>query len=526
MLMKKLWSFFFFGGILMGMYAQTLNDVYQYNRTDLNGTARYTATAGTITQMGGDLSAVSDNPAAATGFVANRLSWTPGIFNTSNTAIYNNEAEYSGTSSIFNAPFYTQQWGLVFPFVSSKQKWNKIVAGINGRAEMQYIDRVEMKGTAPVMQSVADYFVYQAEGVPTADLEIYEGETFEGVYQWLGETYGTYAQQAFLAYHGYVIDPATSDSLNTAYVSNATFSAPLQHTLTHIREGKKFTHDIFFAAQYDKKISVGISIAMKDMRYTDNRLFTEEGYDPQSTLQYVEYETTLKTKGSGYLFKLGMRYDITPDIKVSFAYQSPTWWELKEVTTEGLYTEALDRDDLDNDGNTDELNIFELYPGIENEFEKYRYLEPGQLMAGFSYRYRKYGFVALDYTYRNWAMTHFSAKNGSAYSQAYFDDLNESIRETFTAQHRYRAGGEVHMHEWSLRAGIFHLTSPYKNYADYTTQGYTFGMGYDFGNIELDLSLYHSKTNYPEQLFPAGLTASYEVHSVQNRYNLTLRFNF
>ncbi|NPA43753.1 MAG: hypothetical protein GXO27_06980 [Chlorobi bacterium] len=508
------------------LFAQTTDDVYHYNASRLNGTARYTATAGTISNIGADLSAVADNPAAGAYFVANRISWSPGGFNVSNTAIYNQNPEYSGTASIFQRPFYTNQWGVAIPFVSDTRKWHKVTFGITGRADMHYLNSIEMQGQSAAMQSVTDYFVYQAEGVPVSELRIYDNETLESVYQYLGEAYGNYAQQAFLAYQGYLIDPACGDSLCSEYVSNAAYSNPLYHTLKRRMDGKKFTHDFFVSGEYDRKLALGLSLSIRTMNYDDYKLFAEEGYDPGSTLQYVEYETRLHTEGEGLAFKAGLIYKPVPRVRISVAYVSPTWWKLQETTREGLYSEAMDRDDLDGDGDTSELNVFELYPGVDNIFEEYRYLEPGHWQAGAAYIHDKTGFVSVDYTYRNWAMTRFSALGADGLSQSYFDLLNEEIASVYTAQHRWRAGGELRMQEWALRAGVFYLTSPYRRYPDHVTGGYSFGLGYDFGNVELDLSMLHSQTRYTQQLFPVGLTQTYDVTSVMNRYTFTVRYNF
>jgi len=507
-------------------HAQNMNDVFHYNQSGVNGTARYMATSGVISQIGADLSAVADNPAGAAAFVANRISWTPTAFNNSNTGIYNGNARYSDANSIFSKPFYTNQWGVALPYVSDQKKWNKIAFGITGRADYHYLNRIKAGGEAAAMQSLAHYFAYQADGVPTADLQIYEGETVDEVYRWLGENYGSYAQQAFLAYQAYVIDPASDDSLNSAYVTNAYFSHPLTHGIDQTLEGKKFSHDVFFAAEYDKKLSVGVSLTIRKMNFTNRRTITETGYDSDSPLQYMQYATVLENEAGGLQMKFGLLYKAVKNLKIGLSYHSPTWWENEETTRESLHTEVLDIDDLDNDNNTNEINVFDIAPQVENVYDKYTYMEPGRWQAGFSYTFPKTGFIAADYTYRDWRMTHFSDPDGNPDDQAYFDYLNDLIKETYTAQHRIRVGGELKLQEWAVRLGMFNTTSPFKNAKEYGTRGYSFGLGYDFGNLEVDLGWIHSKKKYREQLFPVGLTTRYSVTNIRNKYVVTFRYNF
>mgnify|MGYP001366011021 CR=1 FL=1 len=49
--------------------AQTLNDVSYLTRSGLYGSARYTSMAGAFGALGGDLSAINDNPAASSVFL-------------------------------------------------------------------------------------------------------------------------------------------------------------------------------------------------------------------------------------------------------------------------------------------------------------------------------------------------------------------------------------------------------------------------------------------------------------------------
>ncbi len=506
--------------------AQNTDDVFQYNRTDLNGTARYIATAGTISNIGADLSAVSDNPAAAAVFVSNRISWSPGVFSRANTSVYNGRSELSTTNSIFHKPFYTGQFGAVFPFVSDANDWNKIAMGITYKHDFNYLNEIQMKGTSGAMQSVTDYFVAQAEGVPTGDLRIYDDETVNGVYTWLGENYGSYAQQAFLAYQAYLINPLSNDDNNTNYTSAASYAEPLKHKLNERISGKKTSTDIFFAAQYKNKLSLGVSLTFKYLNSDKNDKFVEHGYDASSTLQYVEYRNQLHTEADGFQMKLGMIYRVNDKLNISFAYRTPVWWEVEETTRESLYAEALDIDDLDNDGNTSEVNVFDINPEVDNVFGAYKYISPGSWQAGISYIVGKIGFISVDYGRRNWKMTHFSAVDKDDVSQDYYDYLNDVVDETFTVSQQLRVGGELKLQEWAVRAGYYITTSPFEANKDEQKTGLTFGMGYDFGNMELDFGMHFANETYSKQLFPVGLTQKFDVNTYASHYVMTLRFNF
>lgn len=55
------------------LVAQTVNDVDRFVSTELNGSARYTSMAGAFGALGGDLTAISFNPASSSVFLHSEL---------------------------------------------------------------------------------------------------------------------------------------------------------------------------------------------------------------------------------------------------------------------------------------------------------------------------------------------------------------------------------------------------------------------------------------------------------------------
>ncbi len=508
------------------VWGQTMNDVYEYNRTELLGTARYMGTAGSISNVGADLSGVSENPAGAAYFLTNRFSFTPEFYNIQNTTDYNGEKTLSQMRSIYRGLFFTNQAGLVLPFISGTNDWNKISVGFNYNKIQNYNNSFRVKGQAGSMQSIQDYFVINADGVFTDDLTVHNGETVDGVYQWLGENYGSYAQHAFLAYQTYLIDPVSNNANNTQYTGNAIYSYPLYHDVKLQTGGKKFSTDFFIAGEYKKKMAVGFSLVAGGMERTEKRTIIETGYDTNSEVQGVKYTTVLKTDASGIGVKVGLIYKLNKEIKLSFAYHSPVWWEVNESTREGLKTEILDINDIDGDSNTTEILSFDIQPGVQNTYDPYRFISPGKITAGFSAVIGKYGFISLGYAYKDWAATRFMDLSESGDAQEYYDLLNEKITQTYTAVHQWRVGGEFKVDDWFLRGGFLMKTSPFKNDKNLDARRLSFGVGYDFGKVEVDFALVNSNEKYTRQLFPVGLTEKYQVQQRSNHYALSIRYNF
>ena len=90
-------------------YAQNENDVLRYSTTDIFGSARFEAMAGSFGALGADFSAIQINPAsmgrftssqAALGF-NNTIVQTTGLYNGVSTQTQNNSFKISNLGAVF-----------------------------------------------------------------------------------------------------------------------------------------------------------------------------------------------------------------------------------------------------------------------------------------------------------------------------------------------------------------------------------------------------------------------------------------
>ena len=105
---------------LCEIQAQDFTDALRYSQDIISGTARFKAMGGAFGALGGDLSAVSLNPASSTIFNSSRGSFTAG-----NSSI-NNDVSYFGPSRNFsNDKINIMQGGGVFVYKAAvNSKWN------------------------------------------------------------------------------------------------------------------------------------------------------------------------------------------------------------------------------------------------------------------------------------------------------------------------------------------------------------------------------------------------------------------
>jgi len=107
-----------------------------------------------------------------------------------------------------------------------------------------------------------------------------------------------------------------------------------------------------------------------------------------------------------------------------------------------------------------------------------------------------------------------------------FDLQNQDISNLLTGAATYNFGGEYRILNTSLRAGYFLQESPYTNKALLdNTFGYSFGLGFSFGNTTLDLSYQRMEQDRQNILYQTDFSQEAQVQSVFNNYMLTLSFD-
>ncbi len=86
-------------------------------------------------------------------------------------------------------------------------------------------------------------------------------------------------------------------------------------------------------------------------------------------------------------------------------------------------------------------------------------------------------------------------------------------------------GGEYKIERLSLRAGYRFEGSPYK---DKTTvgdlNGFSAGLGYNFGGTKVDLSYAYAKRNSQQGFFSQGFKDGASIDAINNSVSLSLLF--
>ncbi|MEM6721029.1 MAG: transporter [Bacteroidota bacterium] len=506
--MKKV-SILFMVMLTMAMsYAQDINDVVRYATENLNGTARFRAMSGAFGALGGDFSAFSINPAGSAVFNTSEV--TVSLSNYTN----DNDASYFGTATNSNeSEFDLNQAGIVFVFNDmGDSDWRKISLGLNVQNNDNFYNNFFATGTNP-SRGIADYFVSFANGFALGDIAQLPGETDTDTYLFLGETpnLGFGAQQGFLGYEGFVINPLLDEDSNTLYTSNADYSngAIQDYIVQTSGFNRKYTFNL--ASQYRDNLYVGLNINSHDVDYRERTVLIETPVNTLSGLQYAEFSNELYTYGVGISFQVGAILKLQ-NIRLGGSYQSPTWYSLNDELIQGLST------DFRNPANPTEILRRDIFPNVVNVYREHRIVTPGSITGSFAYIFGKKGLISFDYGLKDYSNAKLRPSNE-------FIGPNNDINNQLQAASSYRVGGEYRINQLSLRGGYRFEESPFQ---DTTTvgdlEGYSFGIGYNFGSLSFDLAYDRSEQTNNPQLFQNGLVDRVNINNINSNVTFSVTF--
>ncbi len=485
--------------------AQNINDIVRYGTENLQGTARFQGLSGAFGALGGDLSALNVNPAGSAVFNNSLFTVSGSNYNTNNDASYFN----SLNNREFNSLELNQVGGVfVFKSTNRNSDWKKMALAINYDLVQNFDNELYAAGNST--QGIENYFLTFAQGVPFGSILLQDGEFLEEAYLDIGANLGFQEQQAFLGYFGGVIDPVdVADDNNTDYIPNAQYNSVNQEFFQSTAGyNSKFTLNL--ASQYQENLYLGASLNFHTVLFDKITQFSESGYDTDSEIQFIDFDNFLHTEGSGFSFSLGAIAKLNNNIRVGGSYQSPTWYRLTDDTAQRINSDLADED----------ISFIDF--NIVNLFDAYTIKTPGKLTGSIAVIFGKDGLLSFDYGYQDMSQAELRPSTDPSFSS-----VNQAVASQLGTISTFRLGGEYRIDEVSLRAGYRYEQSPYANGATIgDLNGFSGGIGYNFGGSRLDLAYSRSEQDVNEQLFDAGLTTPAMVNRVNSNITLGYTLNF
>ncbi len=326
---------------------------------DIQGTARYVSMGGAFAALGGDVSAVVDNPAALGVFRRAEFSFTM-------DGIVGNNPQESNRIYTPNTISLPQIAGVLSWGKPYKQKgllYNNFIVQFHRLKD--YSQHTQVAGSA---SSQTHWMATAAnqQGIGIRD-DVYSEEAWgnENI-SWLS-VMG--AQGGLINY---------DDSISHQWHSIATRSVDAS---LEVREaGSLDQYSIGWGCNISNQVYIGLTANMRTLSYEKISYYHE-------SLNQTEYNltTTFVSSGMGFNAAAGVIYRPIEWLRLGASFQSPTWMNLRMRNYADMTVQGMSQDIGSPENITDSYG--------------YTYMLPMRAVGGVAFQIKNMGLVSLEYDY-------------------------------------------------------------------------------------------------------------------------------
>ena len=479
------------------VFCQNEDDMLRLMQTDFHGTGRTDAMAGSFGALGADISAIQINPAGMGRYSSSQIAFSLHNNFTNSTGNYSEVTELTSSNDIsigsvgivLTGDASTENKGRVFrQFTFS---YNRLKNFNNTRSYQ-----------GQNFNSLLDFFAADGNGIQLEGDDIFYARPF---------TTGIGLDTEAIFY--------SPDDIS--YYPNLT-DGDMYHNREIAQKGGMGEFHIGYSENFINQLYWGISVGIRNVNFEHYISHQETLLEPVappfwSTLESFIYEEELTINRRGYNVKGGIIYLPKEELRLGFAYESPTIHNLKETFTTTMTAFHKDK----------EMTVpNHLIPF--SEFG-YRVRTPMKLRGSIAYIYDQRGAINFDVELMHYGRGRFSAEPTGFYGNYDFAFENSIISDVFRPVANLRIGGELLItKELFIRGGFAFLHNPFKrsiidDLSANTT--YALGLGWQKNRINIDLA-YRYHTHFEDYYaFNIGDLANRVVFT-NNSHIVTLSVNY
>jgi long-subunit fatty acid transport protein len=462
-------------------YAQ---DALRFSQSTIGGTARVQGIAGANTAIGGDISAVTTNPAGLGFFNKSEFSFSPGITIASTSTTFNTQSNFtnptvkdsrsSGLLGNFGLVFYTGKDAI------EGGKWRGGAFGISLSRTNNFQNRFSFDGTNNTTTKT-DFYVERTNGIQAGDLEDLDRVDLE--YQ--RALYFSYLVNPFDLLQNGNTDPNNIDYFSDFRDENEFLLADVKQTGTLETKGSQNQWNFSYGGNYDDKFYFGLAAGINSVNHTRNLIYSESMDSQDAFLVNFSEQDQLRIRGTGFNLSGGFIVRPIDYVRLGVSFTSPTWYSLREEfgTT---FTAKSFRPEVTSTTDYRESTL----PGNYN----YRLTTPWRLNLGAAVFVGKHGFISADAEY----LSYNTARLQTTDNSTAFNEDNRFLQNNLQAVWNFKLGAEARLDVFRLRGGVAYQADPYKDNFDNVKRdilNFTGGFGLRMPDWYIDFSLVNSNFN-------------------------------
>ncbi len=466
--------------------AQTAYDAFLFSENNYEGTARTVAMGNAFTALGGDLGAISLNPAGSAVARYSQFSITPSLTFTTNTtkgvSPYTDgslpyfDREYRNRNTAFSMPNFglTFNWetgrssglkNLTFGFVANcMNSWNEDVYAAGKNSTTSFMGSMAAGATANG---------YLGSELNTSNAyDYYSWRDVVGYQSGMISTFGGHDNE-FVGASEVLIDK--NGAIEIA------LGGPIDQSYGRQVKGRKNEYLINLGANISDFLFIGANLGFTAMNYEYAEYFKEQAVDPSDFeieldngermyFDRMKYNYNYYVETSGIYGKFGIILTPGAGLRLGAAIQTPTVTTIDEGWKHAGETQFTNS----------RYNASASSPYGE---DSYSFREPWRANFGLAWTLGSFAVISADYEICDYSKMQFR-RNGFNDGREYFEDLNNDIQTIYGKSNMFRLGAEIKLGTVAVRGGYGLTTSPEKatisgeELPGMKTQTASFGLGY------------------------------------------------
>ena len=432
-------------------------------KTDLNGTARYMGMAGAFGALGGDVSAIKDNPAGLGIYRSSEVTATFGFRTQSTASNWNGSTDSDGR---FKFTFDNVAAVTAFPTWAGRNGGSGLLQSNWSLSynRLKSFNRRMRVGANGLGSSMTDYLAGFTNGLTPYDLTFVNNETeyydpFESAdIPWLS----TMAYETFLINNISGTDPATGATVDTDQWASALFEGETVNSNYYLEESGGISE---FAVSWGGNISnvvyLGATLNFQNVNYRMTSRYIEDFGMGTELGEGFTLDNNIRTSGLGINGNFGIIVRPVDFLRIGLAYKTPMRYNLTTTNYGEMYSTMLTDGSVRIAEGEGSLKDYNSSPAAENEYE-YEIHVPGKLTVSAAWIIGKKAIVSADFGYTNYR----NLKMHDLDNAYYYDEYDDAIRETFSNAYEVNIGGEYRITDHvSARVGYALETATMKQSA-------------------------------------------------------------
>lgn len=409
--------------VASGIFAQNFEDVLRTSETFPRGNARFMSMSGAMGALGGNMSAISINPAGSAISRSGALEITPAF------TYVKSENHYQGNyNRRFETSFHLPNFGLM---IARNTPNAGVLSGvsfgfaINNQNVFDASMRYETKNAT---SSFTDVALRQADGLDKWNAI---GGLFENSYLLNGNDYD-----------GYFTDFGNWES----YRYGQRQTAVINHS------GGKNEYLFNLGFDFSQYVYVGADLSIQNINYNEGFMLEEQ--DDRNEFEYFNnftYRSNLAVSGNGIMGKFGVIVRPVEFIRLGLAYHTPAKFSISEELSQRVnayFDQAVDYDYYNNPITSTGDNTTNIY--------NYNITTPGRAIASLGLVFKNIAMIGVDYESVNYKNAYTDAAGLSA--------VNDAVVDKLLRTDNLKVGAEVMYGMYSFRLGTALYGNPYEKY--------------------------------------------------------------